>query len=246
MKRSQNLEFDFTLPHEFSARRAREVALQREKEKTHIPSEPPQKQEEASPKKEPSQKISLKKKKLKFINEKPPLTSPPSMGGDKGDGVKKIIEALQAAKTKEELASIILDELTSFFERAALLLVTRTYIVGWRGAGSPEFSHNIANVSIPLVDESVFKYCIEKQNHYTGMWNHKHGDHLFYESLGVTRTDDITVIPVLIKKKVFALFYADNYKVNPHHITSSDTETPHLQKVAEAFAHNIYRIMSKK
>lgn len=235
MKRSHNLEFDFTLPHEFSARRAHEVALQA-----------PQKKEETSPKKEPPQKISLKKKKLKFINEKPTLTPPPSIQANKGKGVKKTIEALEAAQTKEELAAIILDELTSFFERAALLLVTRTYIVGWRGAGAPEFSHNIANVSIPLADESVFKYCIEKQNHYTGMWNHKHGDHLFYESLGVTRTDDITVIPVLIKNKVFALFYADNYKVNPHHITSSDTETPHLKVVAEAFAQNMMRLIHKK
>ena len=237
MKRSQGLDFDFTLPHEFSARRAREVALQKEKEK-------PQND-----------------------RKKTPLPSPPLTGGDKGEGVKKtsqslprartkndkksndgkkITEALHKVQTKEELAAIIIDELTSLFERAALLLVTRSHVVGWRGEGSPEFSHNITNVSIPLKDESVFKNCIEKQNHYTGMWNHKHGDHLFYESLGVTRTDDITVIPVLIKKKVFALFYADNYKVNPHHIASSDAEIPHLKKIAEAFALNMLRIMSKK
>ena len=154
------------------------------------------------------------------------------------------IEEVKKANTKDELATILIDYLTSIFERGALLLITKTHIIGWQGGGEG-IHKNITHVNIPLELESVFKHVIENKRYYSGMWNPQKGDYLFYESLEITRSDDIIVVPVILNDKVFVLFYTDNYKVNPHHITPSSVEVPGLVNVAREFSKSFLRVMKK-
>ena len=255
---------DFTLPTKFTAKRAAEVA-RRKKIPTPSATAPQEEKQTAIKKKQEIQhaeeintEIKSKEPKIETKKTPSPLSSSPRLRGDRLQGEEvnversemslqqelTAIEDLKNAKTKDELATIIVDYLTAIFERGALLLVTKTHIVGWQGGGEG-IHKNIVNVSIPLEVESVFKHVIDNQRYYSGMWNPQKGDYLFYESLEITRSDDIIVAPVILNKKVFALLYTDNYKVNPHHITPSSIEVEGLVNVAKEFSKACLRIIKK-
>ena len=135
--------------------------------------------------------------------------------------------------------------LGSLFERAALLLVTKTHFVGWRGCGHENFVKNITNINIPREIASIFSDCFKKENPYTGLWNTQKGDSLFFESLHVTRCEDMTVIPIIYNKKVFSFFYGDNYRVDPHHITPFEVELPGIQSIAHIFSDKFFQFIKK-
>ncbi len=228
MVRDRDKPFDFTLPPQFSASRARVVTYEEEAESFSHP--------EARPKDPQKGDSSLP---LRMTEEKPKTRSRTSLELE-----KETVEKIKNVQTKEELGDLTIEYLSSIFERTAILLITKTHIVGWCGEGS-SFGKNIKNVNISLELESVFKYVVNKKNHYCGLWNPTRGDHLFYESLEATRSDDIIAVPVISNNKVFAIFYADNYKVNPHHITSSDTEIEGLKHIAKEFSDAFFQVMKK-
>jgi len=250
---------DFTLPTKFTAKRAAEVA-RRKKIPTPSTTAPQEEKQTAIKKKQEIQhteeinteikskepKIETKKKEEKKATVKTPVKENTAIERSEMSLQREetSIEDLKNAKTKDELANIIIDYLTAIFERGALLLVTKTHIVGWQGGGEGIYK-NIVNVSIPLGVESVFKHVIDNQRYYSGMWNPQKGDYLFYESLEITRSDDIIVVPVILNNKVFALLYTDNYKVNPHHITPSSIEVEGLVNVAKEFSKACLRIIKK-
>ena len=251
-----NQPADFSLPTKFTAKRAAEVG---KRKKLHTQSTAVQEEQRTAIKKQPRAAPHAEDVKTQVkspSNNKVKKTPSPSSSPIKGEDVNversemsiqrehTTIEEFKHAKTKDEIADILIDYLTSIFERAALLLVTKTHLVGWQGGG--EGMHkNITNVNVPLELESVFKHVIENKKSYSGMWNPQKGDYLFYQSLEITASNDIIVVPSILNNKVFAIFYTDNYKVNPHHITPSNIEVEGLTHVSQEFSKAFLRVMKK-
>ena len=129
------------------------------------------------------------------------------------------LSAIEAAKTRSEVADAILDCCRSSFDAAALLLVRDNMAFGWKGYGPKIEDDRIETLLIPLDAPSIFQKAISN--------NHQFCGHAFRASLHtylfrVLRTKpptSIAVSGIVIGKRVVNLLYVHSSRAD---ITSAE------------------------
>ena len=123
---------------------------------------------------------------------------------DSKELLQKVREEFSAARTKEEVIGLLLNETRKIASRAAIFIMKGESLSGWKGRGL-----NVDNLMIPVDPTSVFADVIRRKNYYRGPLLKIPGNQQLIAALGGT-PQDCLVMPIQIRDKIIGLLYSDN------------------------------------
>ena len=120
------------------------------------------------------------------------------------------IEALSNAGTREELADILLGFARNQFERAALLSVDGSHILGWSGSGSGISNASMDAIWFGLDQPSVFKTVCDTNSHFIGPLMDSPVHDRLLNLFGGEKPESVFVMPLLYEGSVSQVLWLDN------------------------------------
>jgi len=147
------------------------------------------------------------------IEDVPQSEEQPSKATDLSDQVIKDIytaeELIKNAKDRDEIAKVLIRFSLSFVNRASLFIVKKDMLVGWVGAGEGITSEQIKGIMVPLTSPSVFRTVRETETDYFGSLPRTTVNDIFISALGGKRPRQVLLVPITVKRKLIAIFFAD-------------------------------------
>lgn len=124
---------------------------------------------------------------------------------------------LQTAVDREDVAGVALRLARSHFSVAALLIVNKGLVSGWKGAGGALDAQPIENLMLPAAADSIFKAPATRGTTFKGPVPAEGLNERLLAGLGRSLPTNALVIPIPVKNRVVNLLYADNgqKKVDP-------------------------------
>jgi hypothetical protein len=114
------------------------------------------------------------------------------------------------AKDREEVASLILDFASASLRRAALFVVKSNSIVGWKGTGNQLSDEIVAQIELPLHQQSIFRKVIDGKEFYQGVLLPVPQNLHLLEMMGKEVPQEAIAFPLTIKGKVVCILYGDD------------------------------------
>lgn len=129
--------------------------------------------------------------------------------------LKGLLGELANPKESSEISLLVLRLAAEYFERAILLLVKKTEMVGLGGFGitgdNEPMSHKVARLRVPTgVDASWKRIIEEKITIITMISDATELDHGFCQAIGTHTPAEFVQIPMVSRGRVIAMLYADN------------------------------------
>jgi DNA-binding NarL/FixJ family response regulator len=129
--------------------------------------------------------------------------------------LKGLLGELANPKESSEISLLVLRLAAEYFERAILLLVKKTEMIGLGGFGitgdQEPMSHKVARLRVPTnVDASWKRVIDERATAITQIKDATAIDHNFCDAIGTHTPTDFALIPMVSRGRVIALLYADN------------------------------------
>lgn len=158
---------------------------------------------------------------------------------------EELKEMLAAAKSRDDVAQVVLSYAQNFFRRSCLLVVKREIAYGWAGYGPHVSSSSVRGVMVPLSQQSVFKTVHETRAPYVGPMAETTVNHRFLSALGDETPQTVMAIPIAYGETLIAILYGDNGAgkgVPPSHVAELQFLSA---EVARAFQSLIERLRAR-
>ncbi len=129
--------------------------------------------------------------------------------------LKGLLGELANPKESSEISLLVLRLAAEHFERAVLLLVKKSEMIGLGGFGitgdNEPMSHKVARLKVPVNVEASWKRIIdEKATTITRMSEATQIDRSFSQAIGTHSPQEFVQIPMVSRGRVIAMLYADN------------------------------------
>jgi hypothetical protein len=121
----------------------------------------------------------------------------------------RLSELFCSAENVEILAEVVLDHTVHSLQRCILFNVKGTTAVIWGSRGLHLNQDKAANVSIAITQEPIFHLFLD-EGLYRGPLPEEIGYQRFYDSLGISRPNEVVVIPIYLEDRLVAIFYGDS------------------------------------
>jgi len=141
----------------------------------------------------------------RVLAELPETTAPVASVAPAQGNLVQAVASVHAGTTQKEILRALLDAGSAYAARVALFVVKAGAATGWQGRG---FGDDEAIKDFPL-DVSAGPANYAYQNRVATPGNIAEMDGRFVERFGGPANEQIFVLPLLLKDKVAALFYAD-------------------------------------
>jgi hypothetical protein len=141
----------------------------------------------------------------RVLAELPETTAPVASVAPAQGNLAQAVASVHAGTTQKEILRALLDAGSAYAARVALFVVKAGAATGWQGRG---FGDDEAIKDFPL-DVSAGPANYAYQNRVATPGNIAEMDGRFVERFGGPANEQIFVLPLLLKDKVAALFYAD-------------------------------------
>ncbi len=151
-------------------------------------------------------------------------------------------EMLGSAKTRDDVAQIILAYAQGYLRRACLLVVKRDAAYGWAGYGENVDPAAVRGIMVPLSQPSIFKTVDETRSPFLGPVAETPVNKRFLAAFGGLQPQTVVTIPIAYGESPIALLYGDNGAakgVPPGHVADLQVLS---DKVAQAFQKLIERL----
>ena len=151
-------------------------------------------------------------------------------------------EMLGSAKTRDDVAQIILAYAQGYLRRACLLVVKRDAAYGWAGYGENVDPSTVRGIMIPLSQPSIFKTVDETRSPFLGPAAETPVNKRFLAAFGGLQPQTVVTVPIAYGENPIALLYGDNGAgkgVPPGHVADLQVLS---DKVAQAFQKIIERL----
>lgn len=119
-------------------------------------------------------------------------------------------QKLVDAKDREEVASLIMDFASAGLRRAGLFVVKSNSIVGWKGTGNQLSDEIVAQIELPLHQQSIFRTVIDGKEFYQGVLLPVPQNLHLLEMMGKEVPQEAIAFPLTIKGKVVCILYGDD------------------------------------
>jgi hypothetical protein len=131
--------------------------------------------------------------------------APPERGS-----LEEAAQVIAGAAGRDEAGRVALAWLAARYRRAAIFSVHRKTAVGWQGMGPDFESDRIKRVQVDLTIPSIFSGFGDGRNVYYGPVPNLPVHQDLYTYLGGRLPASVLVVPVMLKRRVVAILYADN------------------------------------
>jgi hypothetical protein len=121
----------------------------------------------------------------------------------------RVLADFNQAKSRDEIARVILDFSALLFQRVLLFVVNEDLLFGWDGRGEGIDNRIALAIMLPLSRRSVFKTVVEAGAYFLGPIPDSSINRRFLAALGPAWPKTALVLPVLIAGKVAVILYAD-------------------------------------
>ncbi|MGF1466024.1 MAG: hypothetical protein ACFCGT_07805 [Sandaracinaceae bacterium] len=128
---------------------------------------------------------------------------PPPVGG--------ILASIRASRSRDEVIDLACQGILTVAGSVVFLTVRGNALQGFHGAGRHLSREAVRNLWIPVHSSSHFRRCIERRRAYRGPHGTEPADDLFRAAIG-SRGDQLGVAPVVVGRKLVALFAADDLR----------------------------------
>ena len=158
---------------------------------------------------------------------------------------EELKEMLVTAKSRDDVAQVVLSYAQNFFRRSCLLVVKRDIAYGWAGYGPHVSPAAVRGVMIPLSQHSVFRTVHETRAPYVGPMADTAVNHRFLSALGDESPQTVMAIPIAYGETLIAILYGDNGAgkgVPPRHVSELQFLSA---EVARAFQGLIERLRGR-
>ncbi len=117
---------------------------------------------------------------------------------------------LDSAKTRDDVAQVILSYAQNYLKRACLLVVKRDTVYGWAGYGEELDPAAVRGIMVPLSPPSVFKTVTQTRGPYLGPMADTVVNKRFLSACGDIAPKTVIVVPIAYGDNPIALLYGDN------------------------------------
>ena len=114
------------------------------------------------------------------------------------------------ARTRDEIAEVLLQVTQRFFQRRLLFILQRDRIVGWDGCGSGVPRERIKRVLLPMDSLSLFTAVKVGSRPMVGPVADVPANRRLFNDLGMDIPSEVVLLPIRIKGRVVAILYSDN------------------------------------
>jgi len=166
------------------------------------------------------------------------LQQHPAGGGGGGDfsALKASIASVSRGNNLSEVLTHLVDEISHYFDRAAIFIVKSQAAVGWYASGL-DHPDTVKMISIPLTADTVFRLAAGSRQAQRAHITHSPGTGQALARLG-GHPRSILAVPIILRDKVAAVLYCD---------TSQDEVPPPAADAAEilvAYASKVIDVLS--
>ena len=119
-------------------------------------------------------------------------------------------DMLATAKSRDDVAQVVLAFAQNYFRRSCLLVVKREVAYGWAGYGPNVSSHAVRGVMIPLSQSSIFQTVHTTRAPYVGPMAETTVNKRFLAALGDEVPQTVMAIPIAYGDTLIAVLYGDN------------------------------------
>lgn len=125
-----------------------------------------------------------------------------------------MISELSGPSTSSEITLLILRFASEIMNRALIFLTRREDILGLGQSGivlpGGNVNERIRNIRIPLAEESIFRFVMDKKLPYKGKLPKSNWNQFLVEQLGGEWPTEVYVAPLMSEGRVIAILYGDN------------------------------------
>jgi len=136
----------------------------------------------------------------------------------------KLSMELSRAESREEIADLVIGDLTDRFERAALFMIRGETAIGWKGVFLRKPLTALSELRIPLGEPSVLKTVADGAGLYLGPLTDTPMNRKLLEGVGDGRPGTVILAPLVISGRIVAILYADGWD-------NLGEKVPELQKL---------------
>jgi hypothetical protein len=143
----------------------------------------------------------------RVLDELPPASEPAGGSGDGAGNLLKAISAIHAGTTQKEILRALLDNTVRYSGRGALFVVKAGAATGWQGRGFNQNGEDTIKDFALNVGIGASEQTLRSRLPFSG--TNSEIDPEFISRFGGSATDQVLLLPLVLKEKVAALVYAD-------------------------------------
>ncbi|HZV82125.1 MAG TPA: hypothetical protein VFF53_08165 [Geobacteraceae bacterium] len=136
----------------------------------------------------------------------------------------KLSMELSRAESREEIADLVIGDLTDRFERAVLFMIRGETAIGWKGVFLRKPLTALNELRIPLGEPSVLKTVADGSGLYLGPLTDTPMNRKLLEGVGDGGPGTVILAPLVISGRIVAILYADGWD-------NLGEKVPELQKL---------------
>jgi MshEN domain len=129
--------------------------------------------------------------------------------GNGGNGLDSLLDALAAARHRDQVATLVLGHLQGFASRVALFSLHQGKVMGWAVRGDDVVEEDFHTLLLPLDRSSVFLQVSRGLDLHVGPLGEGEGNRLLVEALGPPPPAEAVVAPVRVRGKLAAFVWLD-------------------------------------
>ncbi|MEL6545676.1 MAG: hypothetical protein AAFQ82_13675, partial [Myxococcota bacterium] len=126
-----------------------------------------------------------------------------------GSDIAALLARLDTAPNRDAVIEILLEIAVGVFDYVCMFVVQGDQINGWRGI-EPEQTAQVARISMPVSNPSVFQTIYNTQGHYLGPLPKNDYNEDLLKQLGRESPRTALLAPIMVRGKLVAVVYADN------------------------------------
>jgi hypothetical protein len=134
----------------------------------------------------------------------------PEAAAPSGPGYERLRASLGELDKGASLSDVLMclvNEASSYIDRAAMFIVKGSYAIGWYGRGFDQ-ADAVKNLNIPLTADTVFRIVQNSRHALCGHITHSMGTAAALVRLGGT-PQGILAVPLILRDKLSAILYCD-------------------------------------
>ena len=141
--------------------------------------------------------------------------------------VKAALEEIQGQRTQSEVLKALVNRGSSFAPRVAFFVVKGEYSRGWRARGfqGTVGDEAVQEISFPLLADTVVSEVARSRTTWSGTPNSHSENHLLLSRLGEDAPQRIVAVPLVVRGRTVAVFYADSAELDAEAINLEALET---------------------
>ncbi len=139
----------------------------------------------------------------------------------------KVKEELRKARSREEVARLVMEFGQKIFPRVALFYVKTGVAFGWQGRGEGIDDKRMASLMIPLELDSIIKTVYESRSSFRGALPSSPINHRILLGIGGIIPSQALLMPILVFGKVVMILYADSGRM----VAEREPDLASLQEV---------------